>query len=266
MSRQIHLLAIDEQNDFCNPKGSLFVTGADQNVQRVAAFIARAGDKIDEMHFTMDSHQVTHIAHPISWQDKNGNAPAPFTLISEDDVINGVWRARNPRKQQHFAHYVSALKKNARYALVIWPPHCLIGSWGHGLVPEISQALIAWSSKHNRPVDYVTKGSNDFTEHYSGVQADVPLDWDPLTKLNTRLIDTLKKADEIIIVGEALSHCVCNTVTDIATNFGPDQVAKFVLLTDCSSSVPGFEKLGTDFIANLTKQGMRTALSTDYLK
>jgi DNA-binding transcriptional ArsR family regulator len=37
-------------------------------------------------------------------------------------------------------------------------------------------------------VDFVTKGSNYWTEHYSAVQADVPDSQDPTTMLNTELI------------------------------------------------------------------------------
>ena len=35
----IQLLVIDPQNDFCHPDGSLFVPGADDDVERLAAFV-----------------------------------------------------------------------------------------------------------------------------------------------------------------------------------------------------------------------------------
>ena len=264
--RNIHVLMIDNQNDFCNPKGSLFVPGADASAIRATEFINRVGSKVDLFHVTLDSHQETHIAHPISWVGKDGKHPNPFTLITEDDVKRGVWRATNPRRQAWFEHYVQELAKNKRYVLVIWPPHCIIGSWGHSLVPSVSEALRSWSKQKNHWVNYVTKGSNDDTEHYSAVMADVPRDGDPSTKLNTRLIDILKISDEILIMGQALSHCVRNTVTDVANNFGEDQIKKFVLLTDCSDNVPSFENFGTDFVKELTNRGMRTTTSVDYLK
>lgn len=31
---KVHLLVIDPQKDFCNPNGSLFVTGADKDMDR----------------------------------------------------------------------------------------------------------------------------------------------------------------------------------------------------------------------------------------
>jgi len=71
-------------------------------------------------------------------------------------------------------------------------------------------------------VDYVTKGSNFWTEHYSAVQADVPDTEDPGTMLNTNLIELLEETDVLALSGQALSHCVANTVIDIANNFGEE--------------------------------------------
>jgi nicotinamidase-related amidase len=148
--------------------------------------------------------------------------------------------------------------------LCIWPPHCKIGTWGHGIVRQVAEALDAWEIQAVNRVNFVTKGSNYMTEHYSGVMADVPDPKDITTKLNTDLIDTLTKADEILITGEALSHCVANTITDIADNFGDDNIKKFVLLEDTSSSVPGFEQLGTDFVKNMVARGMRLSKTTEW--
>ena len=270
MKRKTHLLTIDPQNDFCIAKGpggeagALVVPGAEADMNRLGAFITKNQRRLDEIHCTVDSHQVVHIAHPIFWVNSKGDHPAPFTLISNDDVKNGVWRAFQPQFQARAQAYSDALAKNARYPLVIWPVHCVIGSWGHSIVPVVQKALQEWETAKFNRVNFVAKGSNLFTEHYSGVQADVPDDKDPSTKLNTNLIDALNEADEIVITGEALSHCVANTVTDIANNFGDDNVKKFTLLEDTASNVPGFEKLGRDFVAAMVKKGMRVTTTTDW--
>lgn len=261
----IHVLGIDWQNDFCNDKGSLFVPGADKDAERVAALINRIGSKVEMFHFTLDSHQETHIAHPVSWVGSDGKHPGVFTIISVDDVEKGVWRASNPRLQAWYLDYVKRLRDNKRYALCIWPPHCIIGSWGHSLVPSVSDALRDWSKKRNRFVNYVTKGSNDMTEHYSAMQADVPVDADPSSKLNARLIDILQQATQIVITGQALSHCVANTIRDIVANFGTDQAKKFVLLKDASSNVTGFDKLGQDFVDEMVSKGMQIDTTANYL-
>lgn len=270
MAKRItHLITIDPQNDFCiaagpgGEKGALVVAGADKDMERLGKFIVKNRTRIDQIHCTVDSHQLIHIAHPGFWVNSKGLNPNPFTLITEDDVKNGVWRSFNPAWQSRAVAYVETLKKNGRYVLCIWPPHCLIGTWGHSIVPSVAKALYEWEADFNR-VEFVAKGSNLFTEHYSGVQADVIDDQDPSTALNTRLIDALNEADEILITGEALSHCVANTIRDIAGQFGADQVQKFTLLQDTCSNVTGFEKLGQDFVKEMVAKGMRVTNSTDW--
>lgn len=288
--KKVHLLTIDPQNDFCianefdwlwnsgetvpdslkkelksqERHGTLVVPGADKDMIRLASFIDVNRRRISEITCTLDSHQVIHIAHPSFWLNGKGEHPVPFTLITADDVRNGFWRPFHPDLQKTAQNYVDALKANKRYELCIWPPHCLIGSWGHSIVQSVSDAFNRWESETINRVTFVTKGSNFLTEHYSGVQADVPDDSDPTTKLNTALIDTLLEADEVLITGEALSHCVCNTVQDVAAQFGDDNIKKFTLLEDTTSSVPGFEKLGTEFVKNMVARGMKVIKTTTW--
>lgn len=265
MSKKTHLVVIDPQNDFCDiPGAALPVAGASADLGRLAAFIDANAARLYDVHITLDSHNPVDIAHPTWWVDANGSAPAPFTVIGEDDVAAGRWRARLPELQARSLDYVRQLARAGRYALVIWPEHCLIGSWGHNVQADVMAALNRWARSRLEVVDFVTKGSNPFTEHYSAVQAEVPDPTDPSTLVNTRFIETLAQADEILIAGEALSHCVANTVRDIAANFGDDNVKKLVLLEDCSSSVAGFENLGQQFLAEMSARGMRVAKSTAY--
>lgn len=265
MSKQkIEFLIIDPQNDFCDPKGALFVTGADKDSIRLSETIKRLKNKIDDIHVTLDTHHFVDIAHPVFWIDSKGNHPAPFTLITKESVEKGEWRTTNPSFLKKAVEYVNTLYKNNRYILCIWPPHCLIGTWGHNVVEPIYNAILDWE-KDFAMVDYVTKGSNFWTEHYSAVQADVPDGTDPGTMLNTKLIETLQKADVIALSGQALSHCVANTVRDIANNFGEENIEKMVLLIDTTSSVPGFEKMGEDFLKEMTGRGMKTCKSSEFL-
>lgn len=263
---KLHLLAIDVQNDFCDPKGSLFVPGADQDMNNLANLINRLGSKIDDVHVTLDSHRTVDIAHPIFWTNSKGEHPNPFTIISKDDVIKGVWTTTNPAWKQRAMDYVTQLETNQRYPLCIWPPHTLIGSWGHCVYQSVSNALTTWENNTFGVIDFVTKGSNIMTEHYSAYKADVPDPSDPSTMANTGLLEILQEADEILIAGEALSHCVRNTVLDIMDDFGDENVKKFTFLKDCSSSVPGFENLGQEFIDIGSSKGMNIIDSTDYLK
>jgi nicotinamidase/pyrazinamidase len=278
---KVRLLIIDPQNDFCDiPQAeqpddplatgrkiapALPVPGADQDMKRLSAFVDRVGNQLTAIHVTLDSHNPIDIAHPTWWTNDQGQAPAPFTIITCKDIASGLWRSRNPLLQERSRQYVEQLASSQRYALVVWPEHCLIGHWGHNVHAAVAQSLDAWARKRLDVVDYVTKGSNRYTEHYSAVQAEVPDPSDPSTLLNSALIHALSGADVVIVAGEALSHCVANTLRDIGKNFGEDNIRKLVLLTDCCNSVSGFEQLGSDFVAGMRARGMKIAVSTDFV-
>ncbi len=264
---KLHGLIIDPQRDFADPQGTLFVTGANDDMKRLAQMVTRLGDRVDDYHVTLDSHRIVDIAHPLWWKDSAGNHPAPFTIITVGDLDSGKWTTTNPGFFRRSYDYVKALDAGKRYPLCVWPEHCLIGSEGHTVVPDLLAALHTWERSAFGLVDFVTKGSNIWTEHYSAVKADVPDPHDPTTQINKPLIQTLMDADLVFIAGEALSHCVANTVRDIATAFGDDSyVKKLVLITDASSSVPGFETMGQDFVTEMTARGMQTATTTDFLR
>jgi nicotinamidase-related amidase len=269
---QIELLIIDPQNDFCNPQGALFVPGADDDMKRLTAMVTRLKDKLDDIHVTLDSHHFVDIAHPIFWMNSQGKNPDHFTIITADEVKNASWRTTNPQFQVRAIEYVEALEVNGRYPLCIWPPHCLIGSGGYIVVPELFNVLVEWERSNFALVNYVTKGSNFWTEHYSAVQADVPDPQDPSTNLNMGLIETLEKADIILLAGEARSHCLANTVRDIADNFGEESVKKMVLLQDATTDVadqPGstmYADMGEKFVSDMMARGMQVSTTEEFLK
>jgi len=135
-------------------------------------------------------------------------------------VRNGDWIPTIPTLAKRMTDYVEALESNGRYPLCIWPPHCLIGSWGHGVVTQLYTTLLEWEKTPPAMVNYVNKGSNPYTEHYSAIKADVPDADDASTQVNTQLVARLMEADIVVIAGEASSHCVANTVRDIANGVG----------------------------------------------
>lgn len=265
MSVKVDLLIIDPQVDFCDPKGNLYVKGAEDDISRLVTMVDRLCDKINDIHVTVDTHHLLDVAHPLYWKDSKGNHVTPFTIISAKDVENGVWTPSIPSLYQRSLAYVRALEKNNRYPLCIWPPHCLIGSEGHNIMPDLLKALMEWE-KAPAMIDYVTKGSNPYTEHYSGLMADVPDPTDPSTQLNTRLIQTLESVDIIAIAGEASSHCVANSVRDLIKGFASSDCAKkIVILEDAMSPVTGFEQLAADFFTEMKALGVQFAKTTDFL-
>ena len=262
---QLEFLIIDPQNDFSDvPGAALPVPGASADAERLAGLLDRLGDRIAAIHVTLDTHQLVDISHPIFWRDGNGQSPPPLTQITVADVEQGVWRAFKPEHQPRALAYVRALRDNGRYTLTIWPPHCLVGTWGHGVIPVMAGALRRWEETCFAQVNYVTKGHNPWTEHYSAVRADVPDPADPGTQINTPLIQVLEKAEVVALSGQALSHCVANTVRDIADCLGPEGVRKLVLVEDTSSPVPGFEDLAQQFLAELRQRGMKMVKAAEF--
>lgn len=263
---KVELLVIDPQNDFCDPSGALFVTGADKDMDRLAVMIEKTAHVLSDIHITLDSHNLFDIAHPAFWKNSAGQNPNPFTIISKDDVKNGVWMTTMPSLQKKAYDYVSQLETNKRYPLCIWPPHCLIGSWGHNVYPAVFNALKKWEARPEI-VDYVTKGSNYLTEHYSAIKADVPDPADPSTGVNMDLINILDKVDFLLVAGEASSHCLANTVRDLVEEFGKDDyVKKIILLEDATSPVTGFESFADAFKQEMLTKGMQISNTVDILK
>lgn len=267
-----HLLIVDPQNDFCDPEqGALFVPGADQDLRRLAALIRCVGHRIHAIHVTLDSHDAIHVAHPSYWRDPSGTHPSPFTVITANDVREGRWlpvcsRWLNETRANFGAlDYVEALEAKGRAPLCIWPPHCLIGSWGHNVTPPLVEALHDWEVTSRMTVNYVTKGTNFHTEHYSAIHADVPDPEDPGTQTNTALLDALSGADEILLAGEAASHCLANTALDAdACLDDPSFARKLILLSDATSCIAGFELPYRRFVETLTAKGMRVMSTVEY--
>lgn len=286
---KIHLVIIDPQNDFLgNDDGSPFsvkddgcekplvaalpVKGAVADMERVARLIDRVGKKLDDIHVTLDSHRLIDIAHPAFWMDQNGKQPNPFTIISSADIEAGIWTTRNPAFRSRALGYAKNLEQTSdHYKICVWNPHCLIGTWGHNVYPVLNEALQNWSDREFAMVDYVTKGSNPWTEHYGAVLAEVPDPNDPSTGLNTEFLKMLAEADIVGVAGEALSHCVLKTVTQIADNIGDEHIKKFHLLRDCMSPVPAipnvvdFPAIANAWLKTMKRRGMTVTTSTDFL-
>ena len=269
---RVHLLIIDPQKDFMDdPDSSLPVPGANADMKRLSEMIRRIGYKIEDIHVTLDSHHVIDVGHPGMWVNGKGEHPMPFTMISADDIRNNVWTPRSPAFRKRMLDYAETLARQGNYPLMVWPEHCEIGTPGHNVQAELMVALKDWSRKNHANVDYVVKGTNAFTEHYGALMAEVPDPSDPATGLNTALLDILAEVDIVAIAGEALSHCVKSTVTQIADNLGDEYAKKFYILTDCSSPVPkigdgpDFPAIAEAWLKEMEKRGMTLTTSEKFL-
>jgi len=268
----VQLLVIDPQNDFMDIAGAaLPVPGASDDMVRLAGLIDRVGTKLQKIHVTLDSHQLVDIAHPAFWRDANGKSPDPMTMISADAIKDGTWTPRLPNFRDYAIQYAKDLEAAGKYTLMIWPPHCLIGSWGHNVQDDLAGALNRWSAARVRNIDFVAKGTNVLTEHYGALMAEVPIAKDPSTQLNGRFLQMLQEADMIAVAGQASSHCVKATIEQVADNIGDEHIKKFKLLTDCMSPVPAipnvvdFPAMADAFLADMSSRGMELTTSVDFL-
>jgi nicotinamidase-related amidase len=280
MALKAHLIVIDPQNDFMDiaacgadpvgltsPEGTAFrstlpIPGALKDMERCARLIDRLGSRLTNIHVTLDTHHVIDVAHAGFWRDADGNPPPPFTLIGHDDIKDGIWSPRNDTYRQRMLYYTAALAAAGKFVLMIWPDHCLIGSWGHGVVDVLMPALQRWERTHFTNIDFVTKGTNIFTEHYGALMAEVPDPRDMSTQLNDNVISLIQQADIIGIAGEASSHCVKTTIEQIVGNIGDAHLSKIHILTDCMSPVsptpnsPDFPAITQSFFNEMQARGL----------
>lgn len=277
------LLIIDPQNDFCDlpdnwlPAYSnpgmhpepilapvLPVSGAHEDMLRLAGWIAAHAAGIDQITITLDSHQSYDIAHPAFWQQRNGASVTPFTQITAAQVRAGEFAPRNSAELARTLAYLDQLETQGSYTLMVWPMHCEIGSWGHGIHASVLKACRDWEESQLRAARHVFKGMNPWTEHYSAIRAEVPDPQDPETGLNTALLAQLRASGTLVIAGEASSHCVRATTEHIVENWGSQDFSRIVLLTDCMSPVGGFESAHTDFLQHMQAIGVRCETSASF--
>ena len=303
--KRVDLFVIDGQNSFCasgnepadwpwptggRRQGELFVAGADVEGQAVATMIKRlksptTGHKIFKIHATLDSHQRNDGSHNTAWKQKDGTSPPPFTIIKPDDVRAqkyvprfpvAVWEGQAIPSIDWALKYTTALEKAGRAPLILWPPHCEIGSWGQAIYWPLMEAYNDWSAATNSWIDFISKGHWPFTEHYSGLQADVPDSTRPETQMNVGVVQDAMEADIIAWTGWAGSHCLRWTALDAANYFGKTGdnpfLKKSVFFEDASAPVgdlPGstmFSDWRKEFLDEVVRRGAVVMKTTEFLK
>ena len=257
------LLIIDAQYDFCNPEGALFVPGAEKDVENIARLIAIEGEKLDAIFVTLDTHHAIDIAHPLFWEDQNGNTIAPFTLISGKAVEEGRWIPRYDK--EYVLAYLKTLEKEGEFQHFIWPEHCLIGSKGAALDDHILDALLAWTHRTRRDYTAISKGINTLTEHFGVFKAQVPIEAAPETQVNTAFLSELENFDHVFVAGEARSHCVATSIRQIV-DLAPALASKVTVLTDCISDVTNWGHLADPIFENAAQKGMSFKTSVEVIR
>ena len=256
-SFRICLLAVDVQNTFCIPGFELFVggrsgMGAVDDNRRLCEFVYRNLGALTQIVPSLDTHRAMQVFHPVWLVDDEGNHPAPYTLVSAEDVESGRWRL-NPEAPEslgidpgyaarELAFYTRRLAEGGKYQLTIWPYHALLGGIGHALVSAVEEAFFFHGIARGSQPDFQVKGEHPLTEHYSMLGPEVTdgPDGEPLARKNTALVERLLEFDAVIVAGQAKSHCVAWTIDDLLD--GDDArvhslAERVYLLEDCTSPV-----------------------------
>jgi nicotinamidase-related amidase len=212
--RRIAGFGIDCQVAFCHPQASLFVPGAVEDTVRTIEWLYRNLGRITRLFFTLDTHSAFQVFHPAAWVDPEGRHPAPFTVITADDVRQGRWISRLDGGAA--LEYCEKLEATGRYVLTIWPYHALLGGFSHALVPALMEAGLFHSLVRQADPVFEIKGRLPATENYSVFAPEVrELAGQPMAGFNTRLFDDLLSYDRIYVFGQAKSHCVMESLRDI---------------------------------------------------
>ena len=254
------LLVIDPQNDFLDIAGAaLPVTGANADMQRLADWLQAHRAQVQSITVTLDSHASVGVERTSFWQDAQGQPVAPFTLVTAADVQAGRYTPRHARFREEALRYLLALEAGGQRQLIVWPVHCVVGTWGHNIHSGLAGAIAAWEAQSGQVCNKVLKGQHPLTEQYSALRAEVPRADDVRTQLNQGLLQQLAASSgSLLVAGEALSHCVAASVDDLLANLPPERLQQLVLLTDCMSPVSGFEAAGQAFLQRARDQGVRT--------
>ncbi len=254
---RICLMAVDVQNSFCIPEFDLYVggrsgRGAVDDNRRLCEFIYSNLDVITQVCPTMDTHQAMQIFHSVFLVNENGEHPEPFTIVSVEDIEQGIWRFNSKLHsplgisvdygQKYLLHYTKKLKEGGKYDLTIWPYHGMLGGIGHTLVSSFEETIFFHSIARYSQTDFQVKGNNPFTENYSVLSPDVLEDpaGKAIAKKNTGLIKKLMEFDALIIAGQAKSHCVAWTIDNLLEEiYSSDKglAVKVYIIEDCMSPV-----------------------------
>ncbi len=285
---RIGLLLVDTQNTFCIPGFELFVggrsgTGAVDDNRRLSAFIYRNLNRITAIAPTMDTHQAVQIFHSLFLVDAEGRHPAPYTLISTEEMETGRWRFNAAvaaslgitaaEGQVFLHHYTRTLAQQGKYNLTVWPYHAMLGGIGHALVAVIEEAVFFHSICRFTQPDFQIKGGNPLTENYSVLRPEVLAgpDGQAIAAKNLKFIQTLLDFDALVIAGQAQSHCVAWTIDDLLAEIratDPALAGRIYLLEDCTSPVviPGvidYTQAADDAFQKFAQAGMHLVRSSD---
>lgn len=243
------LLVVDMQRDFMD-NGALGVKGATQDVVNLSHFIYDNMEDITAIAATCDCHTPMQIFHPCWWKDENGNEPAPFTIITKEEVVAGHWIPQlMPEKS---IEYLEVLENESKKRLCIWPYHCLEETAGAALETQFLNMANFFSIARKASFRKYQKGQVPYSEFYGALYPE----YRETGTENAALINYVKRFDKIIIAGEAMDYCVYETIKQLYEEFeNSGKIPRIYLLGNCTSSIGPREQAEEQYVELIKNYG-----------
>ena len=156
------LLIVDPQNDFVDPRGSLFVQDSPKAIEYICKFIDTKNPT--EIIVSQDSHQYYNIGFPKFWNIPGLKA---FDKIRVEDIVSQKVKPVYIKPDNYRDFYRQFEDFSINDELTIWPYHCIEGSWGWCFPEALVESLGKWSLKNKKTYQIYRKGFIPELEAYS---------------------------------------------------------------------------------------------------
>lgn len=209
------VLVIDMTNCFADPKGSLYVPGAQLVGSYISRFINSKSSKIDYIVSTTDWHPRNHIGSVESWI-----VPEGMDIVTAEDLQSGKALLRFPiHEKEDILEYI-----RDSGPLHLWPEHGVKDTSGSCPIMPLEIAYRKWQLIRPENFDKLEtfkKGQNPFRENWSifSYQSAPSGSVTRYTEAGKELAEKLAKYDKILVCGVAKEYCVGLSVRDMITAY-----------------------------------------------
>ena len=102
MDNKKKIVVVDVQHDFSAPNPQLQACGEEEFLLSMAELYEKLERDGSLVTIDKGNNPLTEsysIADPKFWSTEDGNTPSPFTVITQDDVLTGVWKPRDSKEK-----------------------------------------------------------------------------------------------------------------------------------------------------------------------